>query len=176
MRQKRWHSLPLAPAHNAGARCASTTLASSRTVERLCLHPAIVCIHSCIYTWSRHVFIFSVYVCMHVSPHVDALKLHGEDAFHFRSPVRALRCTRVLILPHFTCMHTQPLQAGFVCFSLSCKSPHTNARFLSCCNKGHISSLYVYIVFVQVHFICFSTEICCAAVLPLPACTHPLPW
>lgn len=120
------------------------------------------------------------FLCVHMCPskssRVDSLKLHGGDAFHSCPHIYTVRCTRMLILSHFTCMHAQPLQTGFVCFSLSCKSLHTNACFLSSCNKGHISSLCVYIVFVQMHFICLSTEICCATVLPIPAYTCLLPW
>lgn len=118
-----------------------------------------VCIHSSIYTWARHTFIYFLFMYVCVGLHVCALKLRGEDAFHF---CPQMCCKGMLIIPRFTCMLVHPLQP-YLLVSCSCKSLDT--LFLSCGNKGHTSSSRLSIVFVQLHC---ATEICCVG--NRPAC------
>lgn len=134
------------PARNAGTRYASPSLVASCAMgvyaytPRLCALTAVF-----IPGWDMYSFL-CVRTCMCKYSRADALKLRGGDAFHSCPHKCTVRCTRMLILPYFTHMHAQTPKVGFVCFFLFCKSPHTNACFISCCNKGHISSVCIYIV------------------------------
>lgn len=123
MRQKHWHTLSLTLAHNVGFQNASTTHASSRTMGAYA-HTQRLCVFSPVITPGQDILIFRVHVCK--SSRVGVPKLHGWDTFHSCSRLCTVRCTRMLILPHFTdIVHSQAaLQAGFVCFPLLQISSH----------------------------------------------------
>lgn len=91
-----------------------------------------VCIHSSIYTWARHTFIYFLFMYVCVGLHVCALKLHGEDAFHF---CPQMCCKGMLIIPRFTCMLVHPLQP-YLLVSCSCKSLDTRVSSFHVVTKG----------------------------------------
>lgn len=132
-----------------------------------------MCIYCRIYTSSRHIHFPCVHTCVCKPSCVGALRLHGDGVFHSCPHTCTEGCTRLLFyhISH-VCMHSHTKLV--LCFSPSCKSLHTNACFLLSCTKGQIS-LCVYSKLVQMRFTCLSAEMYCATVLPIHACTYPLP-
>lgn len=131
MRQKHWHTLPLTRMHSASSECLHHTCILMHC-GYLCLCPDIVCIHSSIYTWARHTFVYFLFMYMCVSPHVCALKLHGEDAFNF---CPQMCCKGMLIIPRFTRTLVHPLQPYLV-VSCSCKSLDARVSPFHAVTKG----------------------------------------